>query len=371
MLYRPRQAGHTAIFATFCGIPGRSPLGARSIQALGTAASLSVAFGMVRAIYKPEQIGRGMAINTLANASGIAMAPIVGGFIVSELGWNWVFSAAVPFAVFSLIFSRALPAPEPQRVPFDKLGAVLCALTFGLLIGGLEIVMHGSRYLGSAMLAGSAILAQYFYRHEIRTPHPILPVDLLAKLQFAIALFCNFSQVVASMILILFLPFKLQINFGLTPTEIGSILTAYPIASAMIAPLSGYLSDKIPVYILSVLGLILSMSGLLLLSVITVESSHFDMAWRLWLCGAGFGMFLTSNARLIICSAPVERAASAGSMVSTTRILSQALGATLFAGLLSMGISDNMVPIWVAVTLVGVTGAFYIFFMKSTLKEQL
>ncbi len=81
-----------------------------------------------------------------------------------------------------------------------------------------------------------------------------------------------------------------------------------------------------------------------------------DIAWRLWLCGAGFGMFFSPNARRIIGSAPQKRAAPAGSMTTTTRMLGQATGATLMAGLLSLGLGDTMAPILVAFSLVAVAG---------------
>ncbi len=96
------------------------------------------------------------------------------------------------------------------------------------------------------------------------------------------------------------------------------------------------------------------MTGLVLLALMPLDSGHFDISWRLWVCGAGFGMFFSPNARSIIGSSPPARAAAAGSLVSTTRMLGQATGATLLAGLLAMGLGDSGGPLLVAAGLAGI-----------------
>ena len=88
--------------------------------------------------------------------------------------------------------------------------------------------------------------------------------------------------------------------------------------------------------------------ALLLLAFLPAHLSHFAIGWRMALCGAGFAFFTSPNARLIVHSAPHERAASAGGLISTTRLLGQTVGATLLAALLAMGIGSNRVPALVA-----------------------
>jgi DHA2 family multidrug resistance protein-like MFS transporter len=75
------------------------------------------------------------------------------------------------------------------------------------------------------------------------------------------------------------------------------------------------------------------------------------------LCGAGFGLDLSPNARLIISSTPHERAASAGAMISTTRLVGQTLGATLVAAMLAIGVGNHRTPAFVAAGLALFAGA--------------
>lgn len=335
----------------------QSLIAVRCLQALGTAAAMSVAFGLVRAIYPSAQLGKGMAINTIANASGTALAPVVGGVILASADWHWVFAAAVPFSLLALLLSRAMPDPEPHSRPFDGRGAALCAATFGLVIIGLELTTHGPNLLAAlVVLAVGVLVAWIFVRHELTIDEPVLPIDLLVMPALGLALLSNFSTVIGSMSLLVFLPFMLQHSYGFSPVEVGGLMASYAVASVMIAPASGYLSDRIPVVVLCSTGMLLSAIGLLMIFYLPESPNRIDIIWRLWLCGAGFGMFFSPNARLIIGSAPVHRSASAGSMVTTSRMLGQATGATLIAGLLALGLGDGKVPILFALGLVVISG---------------
>lgn len=333
----------------------------RALQALGTAAAMSVAFGLVRSIYPSQHLGKGMAINTIANASGTALAPVVGGTILAAANWHWVFAAAVPFSMLSLLLSRAMPDPQPHTRPFDGRGAALCAATFGLVIVGLELTTHGPSLWGGLAVMGLGVLvAWWFVRHELGIAEPVLPIDLLALPSLGLALLSNFSTVIGSMALLVFMPFMLQHHYGFAPVEVGGLLASYAVASVMVAPASGYLSDRIPVVVLCSLGMLLAAIGLTLLTCLPEQPGRLDIVWRLWLCGAGFGMFFSPNARLIIGTAPVHRAASAGSMVTTSRMLGQATGATLVAGLLALGLGEGNVPLLFALALVVISGGLCI-----------
>lgn len=349
----------------------QSLIAVRCLQALGTAAAMSVAFGLVRSIYPAAQLGKGMAINTIANASGTALAPVVGGAILASVDWHWVFAAAVPFSVLALLLSRAMPDPEPHSQPFDGRGAALCAATFGLVIIGLELTTHGPGLLAAfIVLAVGFLVAWLFVRHELTIAEPVLPIDLLVMPALGLALLSNFSTVIGSMSLLVFLPFMLQHSYGFTPAEVGALMASYAVASVMVAPASGYLSDRIPVVVLCSCGMLISAIGLLALAFIPENPSRIDIVLRLWLCGAGFGMFFSPNARLIIGSAPVRRSASAGSMVTTSRMLGQAIGATLVAGLLALGLGDGNVPILFALGLVTVSGGICVARIRESIVQR-
>ena len=121
-------------------------------------------------------------------------------------------------------------------------------------------------------------------------------------------------------------------------------------------PLTVRAVELIPAGLLGGIGMCISITALLLLAFLPADPSLFDVAWRMALCGSGFGTFLPPNARLIIGSAPRERAAAAGGLVSTVRLVGQTTGATLVAALLAIGIGAGMAPPLVAASLALVAG---------------
>ena len=99
-------------------------LALRALQAIGAGMALSVSAAMLRQVYPARQLGTGMGVNSVIVASSAALAPTLGGFIVEHAAWQWVFAAAAPFAVVSLLLGRALPEPVRQQRPPEWLSGV-------------------------------------------------------------------------------------------------------------------------------------------------------------------------------------------------------------------------------------------------------
>jgi DHA2 family multidrug resistance protein-like MFS transporter len=329
----------------------------RAVQAIGAAAALSVSSALIRSTYPSNQLGSGLGINSAIVSAGAALAPSLGGFILGVAPWPWVFASAVPFAIGSLLLGRALPDTPPRDTPFDVIGAVMCAAMFGLVIGGLESAVHGdSPVVSAAIVLTGVAVGILFVRREKGERDPILPIDLLARPVLRLSVVGAYTAFIASMTLIISMPFRLQSEFGFTPTEMGLLMAPWPLTNIVVAPLSGWLSSRIPAGVLGGIGMAISIVALVLIAYMPPHPSHFDVVWRMALCGAGFGTFLPPNARLIIGSAPRERAAAAGGLVSTTRLLGQTTGATLVAALLALGIGGGATPPLVAAGLAFVAG---------------
>lgn len=342
----------------------------RAAQALGAAAALSVSSALIRSIYPAKQLGRGLGINSVVVSSSAALAPTLGGLVLAIAPWPWVFASAVPFALASLALGRALPEPRRSDEKFDVFGAVLCAAMFGLVIGGAESAVHGdSPVVSAAIVLTGAAIGWFFVRRERGETKPILPIDLLARPVLALSAVGAYTAFIASMTLLLSTPFRLTHGYGFTAAEVGAAIAPWPLTNMIVAPLAGWLSDRYPAGILGGVGMAVSIAALILIALMPADPSYVDVAWRMALCGSGFGLFLPPNARLIIGSAPRERAAAAGGLVSTVRLVGQTTGATLVAALLAAGIGAGPVPPLVAAGLALVAGLCSIARLRPSIRN--
>jgi DHA2 family multidrug resistance protein-like MFS transporter len=235
----------------------------RMLQALGAGATLSVTSAMLRSLYTARRLGRGLGFNSIVVSSAAALAPTAGGIILGFARWPWLFATAAPLALLALGLGRFLPDPPPNAEPFDFTGALLSATTFGLVIGGLESGVHrGSPVVSMAIAAIGIGFAVVLVRNQRRHPRPVFPVDLLARPVVGLSALGGFTVFVASMTLLVSLPFRLEHSFGFTPQQVGAMIAPWPLTTLVVAPLAGTLSDRYPAGLLGGIGMAMAIAGL-------------------------------------------------------------------------------------------------------------
>jgi MFS transporter, DHA2 family, multidrug resistance protein len=318
----------------------------RAIQALGAAVTLSVSSAMIRSIYPSSMLGRGLSLNTLIAATAASFAPTLGGAILAVAKWPWVFALAVPFGLLSIAIGRkALPQANSRGDSYDVPGAVMCAATFALASTGFQSAAHGGPWMLTAVLfALGFALGIVFVRRETGRARPIFAVDLLRQKKIALSSIGLLAAFIGSMIVMLTLPFRMQQQFNYTPAESGAVLIPWPLSILAVAPLSGMLSDRIAPGILGGIGMCIAVAGMVSLAFLPASPNHVDLVWRIALCGAGFAMYFSPNARQIIGSAPIKRAAAAGALTASIRQTGQTLGSTAVAAMLAGGIGTGYLP---------------------------
>ncbi|MGL4722950.1 MAG: MFS transporter [Scandinavium sp.] len=308
---------------------------ARVAQGLGGAALMSVNTALIRLIYPQRFLGRGMGINSFIVAVSSAAGPTIAAAILSVASWQWLFLINVPLGIISFVLAmRYLPAnpARNQASRFDLPSAVMNALTFGLLITALSSFAQGqSLQLVLAEIATMLIVGFFFVRRQLKLPVPLLPVDLLRIPIFSLSICTSICSFCAQMLALVFLPFFLQSMMGRSEVETGLLLTPWPLATMVMAPLAGYLIEKVHAGLLGALGLAVMACGLFALALLPSSPHDLDIIWRMILCGAGFGLFQSPNNHTIVSSAPRNRSGGASGMLGTARLLGQSTGAALVA----------------------------------------
>ncbi len=333
-------------------------LAMRCLQALGVAAAMSVGSALLRATYPAHLLGRGIALNGLIVAVAAAMAPSLGGLILSVSSWRWVFAAAAPFAILSLLLGQFfLPNPKAHSSRFDLVGAMLCAAMFGFLMTGLSLVLRGDTVVGLGLIAVGVPVAVLVIRRELSSARPILPVDLLGRATFALpaaALLFAFCGTLSFMIAT---PFRLSAA-GLSPGTIGLVLAVWPLAMMLATPAAGLLADKGPKGLAGAIGMTLAAIGLVAAGCLPANSAVWLQAMPMALIGAGMGVFMSPTSHLIVGAAPRDRAASAGALVSSTRFVGQSLGAALASAFLATTFGTGPTPAFISAGLALVSASF-------------
>lgn len=328
-----------------CALADSLPLltAARVLQGLGAAGIMSVNSALTRYVYPRALLGRGMGFNALIAATCSAVGPTVASAILSVSSWPWLFAINVPAGIVALVIaSRSLPATPRKPVPFDGISAVLNAFTFGLLILGVDGYAHGESPAGAlAELAACVIFGILLVRRQLDRSAPLLPVDLLKIPLFRLSVATSILSFASQMLAFVSLPFFLQGSvdqhgLGWSATQTGLLMTPWPVATAIMAPIAGRLADRYPAGLLGGIGLALFSAGLLLLAGMPADAGPAEIGLRMALCGLGFGFFQSPNNRAIITAAPLHRTGGASGMLGTSRLLGQTLGAAAVALLFSL-----------------------------------
>ncbi len=306
----------------------------RVLQGLGGACIMSVNAALVRRIYPGSLLGRGMSLNGLVVALGVALGPTVAAGVLSVSSWRWIFFINLPLGCAALLASASLPvAPRaPPERRFDSVSAALTALSIGPLVIGLDrIAHHGSLGLSLLMIAAGAACLAWLVRRQLHTAAPLVPVDLLRLGGFRTAFLVGFLAFVASNFFIIAMPFFFELQLHRSAVQTGLLITPWPIAIVMVSPLVARIADRHPAGLLSSIGLVITGTGFTLLWLMPAHPSNLDIAWRIALAGSGFGLFQAPNNRAILTAAPVSRSGGASGMVSVARLLGQTVGAMLVA----------------------------------------
>ncbi|HBT29962.1 MAG TPA: MFS transporter, partial [Erwinia persicina] len=308
---------------------------ARILQGFGGAALMSVNTALIRIIYPQRLLGRGMGINSLIVAVSSAAGPTVAAAILSVASWKWLFLINIPVGIVALFLAlRFLPdnQQKAQGQRFDVTSAVMNALTFGLLISllsGFAQGVNGSLLLVQLLLL--PVVGTLFIRRQLRMTFPLLPVDLFRIPVFALSIGTSICSFCAQMLAMVSLPFFLQGVLGRSEVVTGLLLTPWPLATMVMAPVAGRLIERFHAGLLGAVGLALFATGLFALALLPATPTDADIIWRMVLCGAGFGLFQSPNNHTIISSAPRHRSGGASGMLGTARLFGQSSGAALVA----------------------------------------
>lgn len=326
------------VFVAGSGLCGFAPnltilVAARVLQAIGGALLSANSVAIVVAAAGPKERGRGVGIQAAAQAVGLCAGPVIGGILLSTLGWQWVFWINVPFGVVGAI-AGWLILPQTAHLSADKRFDLKGALLLGPMLTAFMMVLNEGHAWGvaspafiAAAIAG-VILLVLFVRAETRVEAPLLDPRLFASRAFALANAGSLMSYALLFGVMLLMPFVFERAYLDDPLAAGLRLSIIPIAISLLAPVSGILYDRLGPRVPTLSGMAVCAAGLALLYTALGDRPH-DLLYvmiALGIFGVGQGLFTAANNTAIMASAPEDLSGEAGGLLNVTRAFGISLG---------------------------------------------
>ena len=328
----------------------------RVLQGIGGAATLSIGPAILRSVFPNRLLGRILGLNALLIGTSTAIAPILGGTILSTLSWQWLFAINIPLGIIALLLTlRVIPNnPALKREPFDYAGALLSAVALGALIMAADAFTHpGNGDLTTAVIFASiAILTGLaFIWVQQRVTKPLLPLNIFASSRFSLAALTSLASFVSQGITFIALPFLFQSVYGYSALVSALLFTPWPIGIILAAPHAGRLADRYSAAIISTAGLCIFAIGLALLAMLPEHAQAWDICLRSLICGIGFGGFQSPNNKEMLSNASRENSGYASGVLAIMRTFGQCLGAAFVGVMMSIYAQNSAVhfSLWMAV----------------------
>jgi EmrB/QacA subfamily drug resistance transporter len=221
----------------------------RALQGVCSALLTPAALAVIVAVFPPDERGKAVGAWTAWGGIGTVLGPLIGGQLVDTASWRWIFAINVPIVLVTLLLTlRVVPAgrPRPEGVGVDAVGAALCALglagiTFGLIEQPLRGFGDPAVFLP---LAAGALLFASFIAWEARTEHPMLPLGLFRRRNFAAGNIETFSMYGGLGLLFFFLVLFLQQVAGYSALAAGAASVPVTVVMFLLSTRFGMLADR-------------------------------------------------------------------------------------------------------------------------------
>ncbi len=311
----------------------------RILQAIGNALMMSNSFAIATALFPTEERGKAMGISGgLISALGFTLGPSLGGLLIHSFGWRSVFYVPAALGIVGFIAAQFLLQEQRMKIrlkrvkePFDFLGMGIFIIGLTSLFIGLTTGQKGAwtSPLVISELTIAIISMFLFLWWESFTRYPMLDLKLFRIRTFTTGNSARLAVFMAGSTYNLVMPFYLQLGLRMSPLAAGLLMTPNAIATAIVSPISGWLSDKIGARFISSLGLAFSSIAFFLLSTLSTGATPSEVLRGVIFLGVGLGLFQTPNNSSVMGSVPPERLGVASAFLSLIRSLGNSFGITI------------------------------------------
>ena len=318
----------------------------RIVQAIGAGAAMATNQGIITETFPPNERGRALGMTGTAVALGTMVGPTLGGLIVSIAPWEYIFLINIPIGILVYIgVIKILPfKKKASDFTIDVKGSILFMISITLLFTSINFgqsLGYTNMFIVISFII-SLILFAIFIRVEKNSDNPMLDIKIFKNRLFSLSIFCGFTSFISIGAVNIILPFYYQDVLSLSPSSAGLMMTVSPIILAVVAPLSGYLSDKMGSEKISALGLSILSIGIISLVLFNVNTPLIVVGILVGLLSLGSGIFQSPNNSLIMSTVEKNELGIAGSINGLVRNLGTTTGIALSTSILYSRMSSKL-----------------------------
>ncbi|MCF8230433.1 MAG: MFS transporter [Bacteroidales bacterium] len=295
---------------------------------------------LIRKLLPSEKQQSSYGIWMMCTGIGISMGPVIGGFLVSSLGWQYVFLINIPLcllAVGILLRSPKIKETGKTHTILDIPGGIYSFLFLGGLIYALN--MGAKKGMGQPDIIFAIIVSIFFLfafiRKEKKTPHPVFNLRLFLKQNFLLSnlgFFIYFLVNVGSRFL---RPFYFEKGRDFSTDLSGLLMMVSPLVMIFISPLAKIFSHKIRPKYLNIMGTVFLLVSMLMFSSWNNNTSLNFLIVSMILLGIGMGLYYPTNSYIGMQDLPDKSYGMGSAAMSTSKSLGKLCGVLFFAVLFS------------------------------------
>ena len=319
----------------------------RVIQGLGGGMLMPLGMTIMTRAAGPARMGRLMAILGVPMLLGPILGPILGGWLIDNASWHWIFLINAPIGIIAFVYAFVvLPSdtPEPSE-SFDFLGMLLLSPGLALFLFGVSSLPQNdgdftAPQVWVSMLAGVLLMLAFVW-HAFRPEHPLLDLRLYKNRNLTVSTITMFLFAAAFFGGLLLVPTYFQQIRGESTLAAGLLIAPQGIGAMITMPIAGNLVDRIPVGRIVPVGMILIAIGMLGLTQIEADTSYGLLIGLLFVMGLGMGATMMPLFTTALRTLTHHEVARGSTLLNITQQIASSVGVAVISVMLTSQLKQS------------------------------